>query len=301
MKPTLLILAAGMGSRYGGLKQLDPMGPNGETIIEYSVYDAIQAGFGRVVFVIRRDIDAAFRSALGDKFARHIEVDYVHQELDNVPAGIEVLAERSKPWGTGHAVLVAADKVKEPFLMINADDFYGREAFETAADFLKQAKVTADTWCLVGYQVQNTLSEHGTVSRGTCQVDEGGFLTHIVERTKIGWEGEKIVDFASDFKEEIDPEAPVSMNMMGFTPTVFDACRAYFTEFMRERAHEPKSEFYIPEVMGRAILEKRATVQLLSSDAQWFGVTYKEDKPIVQANLSRLTQVGKYPSPLWNS
>ena len=299
MKPTLLILAAGMGSRYGGLKQLDGMGPHGETIIEYSVYDAIQAGFGKVVFVIREDIDAAFRSALGDKFAQHIAVDYVHQELDNVPAGIEVPAERTKPWGTGHAVLVAADAIKAPFLMINADDFYGREAFEAAAAFLSQANVTAGTWCLLGYQVQNTLSDHGTVSRGTCQVDEGGFLTHIVERTKIGKQDGNIFDFASEPPEEIAPETPVSMNMMGFTPTVFDACRAYFAEFIQARGQELKSEFYIPEVMGRAIREQRATVQVLPSKAQWFGVTYQEDKPVVTANLKQLTDSGKYPSPLW--
>lgn len=299
MKPTLLILAAGMGSRYGGLKQLDQMGPNGETIIEYSVYDAIQAGFGKVVFVIRRDIEPAFREALGDKFAQHIEVAYVHQELDNIPAGIEVPAERTKPWGTGHAVLVAADQIQEPFLMINADDFYGREAYVAAAEFLSNVHVAESTWCLIGYQVKNTLSDFGTVSRGTCQVDENGFLTHIVERTKIGKEDGKIVDFATEDKEELDPNAPVSMNMMGFSPTVFDTCRTYFEEFIRENYTQPKAEFYIPEVMGRAIKEGSATVKLLTSEANWFGVTYQDDKPIVQQNLQELTNSGKYPSPLW--
>ena len=301
MKPTLLILAAGMGSRYGGLKQLDAMGPAGEAIIEYSVYDAIQAGFGKVVFVIRRDIEQAFKEALGDKFARHIEVQYVFQELDNVPAGIEVPAERSKPWGTGHAVMVAADAIREPFLMINADDFYGREAFDTAAAFLSSPdlKVTASTWCLIGYQVKNTLSEHGTVSRGTVQTDPNHFLTSIVERTQIGYQDGKIVDFATDPPEELLPGAPVSMNMMGFTPTVFDRCKEYFAEFIRERGHELKSEFYIPEVMSRAIREEKATVELLTSTASWFGVTYQEDKPIVQANVRKLTVEGKYPTPLW--
>jgi NDP-sugar pyrophosphorylase family protein len=299
MKPTLLILAAGMGSRYGGLKQLDQMGPHGETILEYSVYDAIQAGFGKVVFVIRQDIDAAFRTALGDKFARHIEVDYVHQELDKLPTGHTVPEGRSKPWGTGHAVLMAAETIKEPFLMINADDFYGREAYEAAASFLSEANVTAGTWCLVGYQVKHTLSDFGTVSRGTCQADANGMLTHIVERTKIGKENSQIMDFASDPKEPIDPDAPVSMNMMGFTPTVFDTCGEYFREFLDARGNEPKSEFYIPEVMGRAINENRASVKLLTSEARWFGVTYQEDKPIVQRNLARLTEAGTYPSPLW--
>ncbi len=301
MKPTLLILAAGMGSRYGGLKQLDAMGPAGEAIIEYSVYDAIQAGFGKVVFVIRRDIEQAFKDALGDKFSKHIPVEYVFQELDNLPEGFEVPPDRTKPWGTAHAVLVAADAIKEPFLMINADDFYGREAYETAASFLSSddIKVTAGTWCLVGYQVKNTLSDHGTVSRGTIQTDENDFLTSIVERTKIGTVDGKIIDTATTPPEELDPNAPVSMNMMGFTPTVFDQCKEYFVEFLQEKGQELKSEFYIPEVMGRAIKEEKATVKLLTSTANWFGVTYKEDKPIVQANIKQLTDDGKYPSPLW--
>ena len=301
MKPTLLILAAGMGSRYGGLKQLDAMGPAGEAIIEYSVYDAIQAGFGKVVFVIRRDIEQAFKDALGDKFSKHIPVEYVFQELDNLPEGFEVPADRTKPWGTAHAVLVAADAIKEPFLMINADDFYGREAYETAAGFLSSddIKPTAGTWCLVGYQVKNTLSDHGTVSRGTIQTDENDFLASIVERTKIGTVDGKIIDTSTTPPEELDPNAPVSMNMMGFTPTVFDQCKEYFVEFLQEKGQELKSEFYIPEVMGRAIKEEKATVKLLASTANWFGVTYKEDKPIVQANIKQLTDDGKYPSPLW--
>ncbi len=301
MKPTLLILAAGMGSRYGGLKQLDAMGPHGEAIIEYSVYDAIQAGFGKVVFVIRRDIEQAFKEALGDKFAKHIQVEYVFQELSNVPAGIEVPAERTKPWGTGHAVLVAADAVKEPFLMINADDFYGREAYEAAATFLTQADPSQGEWCLIGYQVKNTLSDHGTVSRGTIQTNEEGFLTSIVERTKIGQEDGQIVDTATEPMEVLDPDTPVSMNMMGFTPTVFELCSEYFEAFIKENYTKPKSEFYIPEVMGQAIQEGRAMVKLLTSEANWFGVTYQEDKPIVLSNIQALVDSGKYPAPLWGS
>ncbi len=288
-----------MGSRYGGLKQLDAMGPRGEALIEYSVYDAIQAGFGKVVFVIRRDIEHAFKDALGNTFAQHVQVDYVCQELDNVPAGITVPSTRSKPWGTGHAVMVAADAIEEPFLMINADDFYGREAYEAAIEFLVQADRDAGTWCLIGYQVQNTLSDHGTVSRGIVQTDPGGFLTSIVERTQIGKAEGKIFDLAADSSEELAADTPVSMNMMGFTPTVFELCRQYFAEFIQENVDQPKAEFYIPTVMGRAIAEGKASVKLLNSSAQWFGVTYQEDKPIVQANIQRLTDEGRYPSPLW--
>jgi len=299
MKPTLLILAAGMGSRYGGLKQLDGMGPKGETILEYSVYDAIQAGFGKVVFVIRRDIEEAFRESLGNKFAQYIEVDYVFQELDNVPEGIVVPKDRIKPWGTGHAVMVAADAVREPFLMINADDFYGREAFDAAAAYLSGVSVVEDKWCLIGYQVANTLSDYGTVSRGVTESDSEGNLQSITERHKIARTDGQISFEVEGEKVPLADDTLVSMNMMGFTPTVFNHSKEFFQEFIQERGHELKSEFYIPVVMARSIQEKGASVKLLECEASWFGVTYQDDKVEVQGNISRLTEQGRYPSPLW--
>lgn len=299
MKPTLLILAAGIGSRYGSLKQIDGLGPHGETIIDYSVYDAIQAGFGKVVFVIRRSIEQEFKESFAGKFSDQIEIDYVLQELDNIPAGMSVPDGRQKPWGTGHAVLVSADAIQEPFAMINADDYYGREAFQGMADYLRSLSIDAMEYSIMGYKLENTLSENGAVSRGICEKDTEGYLTAITERTKI-YKAEAGIGFDEDAAFQVlAADTPVSMNMMGFTPTVFPLAQRYFAQFMAERGTELKSEFYIPSILAQAITEDTAKVKVLSSDANWFGVTYKDDRPVVVSKLAQLTSEGIYPAPLW--
>ncbi|MFB6318941.1 NDP-sugar synthase [Saccharicrinis sp. FJH54] len=299
MKPTLVILAAGMGSRYGGLKQIDGFGPNGEAIIEYSVFDAIRAGFGKVVFVVRENIEAAFKAHFGSKFEGKIEVEYVYQELDNLPEGLSVPPERTKPWGTGHAVLVTKDAVKTPFAVINADDFYGRDAFETVAKELNATSNETKTYYLLGYEVQKTLSEFGSVSRGICGVDQDGNLTDIVERTKIFRNNDKIVYDDNGTLHELNPQQPVSMNFMAFTPSVFTYYEAYFNAFITENVDNPKAEFYMPSVLNTLINKGEAEVKVLSTTAQWFGVTYKEDKEDAVARLNRLIADGEYPSKLW--
>ncbi|MEL6627608.1 MAG: sugar phosphate nucleotidyltransferase [Bacteroidota bacterium] len=300
MKPTLLVLAAGMGSRYGGLKQVDQVGPSGETIIDYSVYDAIRAGFGKVVFVIRKEIEAAFKEAFGNKFSDQIEVVYVHQELDMLPEGFSVPEGRVKPWGTAHAVMMAQEAIQEPFAMINADDFYGREAFEVIAKFLTASAPTDNTYCIVGYKLDNTLSDHGSVNRGEIHTNAQGHLTFISERHKIRRTTEGVVYEEADGIHLISADAMVSMNMMGFTPTLFDFGEEYFTNFLREKGQEMKSEFYVPTLLDLTIKDKGVVVDILSSDANWFGVTYKEDKPIVQESLRKLVEQGVYPENLWS-
>jgi len=299
MKPTLLVLAAGMGSRYGGLKQIDQVGPSGETIIDYSVYDAIRAGFGKVVFVIRKDIEKAFKEAFGDKFSSKIEVEYVFQELDHLPEGFSVPEGRSKPWGTGHAVLVAKDHIAEPFAMINADDFYGKEGFEVLGEYLSRRDPQDNIFSIVGYKLNNTLSDHGSVNRGEIHNDEDGNLTFISERLKIRREGDQVVYEEDGSLHPIDEEALVSMNMMGFTPLAFDYFEEYFREFLQEKGGEMKSEFYVPTMLDRSIREKESKVEILSSDAQWFGVTYREDKEMVVESLAKLVEKGIYPNNLW--
>ncbi|MDX1908427.1 MAG: sugar phosphate nucleotidyltransferase [Bacteroidia bacterium] len=298
-KPALLILAAGVGSRYGSLKQLDRLGPSGETIMDYSVYDAIRAGFGKIVFVIRRDIEQEFNETFISKFEGRIQIRYVLQELDNIPAGLTYNPERVKPWGTGHAVMVAADAIDEPFAMLNADDFYGREAFEAMGQYLSGLQADAHTWAMVGYKVKNTLSEFGFVSRGVCETDANDNLQSVVERTHIGREDGQIVYQDQDQRMPLDEDALVSMNFWGFTPTVFDFCRTYFEEFIREKGHELKSELYIPTVVNRAIHEHGASLRVLTSDANWFGVTYKEDKAMAVQRLAELVAAGHYPANLW--
>lgn len=299
MKPTLLVLAAGMGSRYGGLKQIDQVGPSGETIIDYSVYDAIRAGFGKVVFIIRRDIETAFKEAFGNKFSTKIEVEYVFQDLDHLPEGFDVPEGRTKPWGTGHAVLVAKDHIQKPFAMINADDFYGKEGFEVLGDFLSNVDTNSDQFAIVGYKLSNTLSDHGSVNRGEIHNDASGKLTFISERLKIRREGDQVVYEEDEKIFPIDAEALVSMNMMGFTPKAFDYLDEFFVEFLKESGTEMKSEFYVPNMLDRAIKEKGTQVEILSSDASWFGVTYKEDKQMVVDKLAELTNRGTYPKDLW--
>jgi len=298
MKPTLVVLAAGLGSRYGGLKQMDGVGPSGETIIDYSIYDAVRAGFGKVVFIIRRDIEADFREAFLKKLSGRIAVDYVFQELTDLPEGFRCPPDRIKPWGTAHAVLSAAPKVHEPFAVINADDFYGRSGFQTMADFLRNAGSTQ--YSVVGYGLRGTLSEHGSVARGVCEVDASGYLSGIIERTQIETTPAGIFYRHADGRSTVLPEATVvSMNFWGFTPGFFDSARREFEHYLRENIHDPKAEMFIPLVVNALIKSGEATVKVLPTRDQWFGVTYKEDRPRVMAELEKLVAAGEYPRALW--
>lgn len=299
MKPTLVILAAGMGSRYGGLKQIDAFGPSGETIIEYSVFDAIRAGFGKIVFVIRKSIEEEFRAHFGQKFSHLIDVQYVFQELDNLPAGISVPEGREKPWGTGHAVLVTKDAVKEPFAVINADDFYGAESFQSISEVLSSTDINKVQCYLLGYQVKNTLSEFGSVSRGVCNTNDQDELVDIIERTNIYQTNQGIV-FEEDGKTtSLDKDQLVSMNFMAFSPAVYAYYELYFNEFIKANIGNLKSEFYMPYVLNRLIEEGLSTVKVMGTTAQWFGVTYKEDKEAAVNKLNVLIKSGKYPANLW--
>ncbi len=298
MKPTLLVLAAGMGSRYGGLKQLDTLGPNGESIIDYSVYDAIQAGFKKVVFVIRQSFAQQFKETFDPKLQGKIEVEYVYQELDNLPSGFKVPEGREKPWGTGHAMLMAKDAINGPFAIINADDFYGREAYQTVVEFVANSK-DENEYAMVGYALDNTLSEHGTVSRGVCETDENDALVNIVERTKIGYLEGKVVYWEDDKTTELTGKEPVSMNFWAFKNSFFDALENGFLRFLKEKGTEMKSEFYFNALVDQLIKQGKASTKVLSSDAKWFGVTYQEDKPIVKQSLQTLIDKGVYPANLW--
>jgi UTP-glucose-1-phosphate uridylyltransferase len=253
MKPTLFVLAAGMGSRYGGLKQIDGLGPNGETIMDYSVYDAMRAGFGKVVFVIRKDFEEAFRKVVLAKYADKIQCEVCFQSLDKVPAGFTYNAERTKPWGTNHAVLMGKDLIQEPFAVINADDFYGKESFAVLADFLKKAEGTKGNYCMIGYRVKNTLSENGSVSRGVCTTDANGYLTGVVERTQIEEKNGTVVFTENGNDTVLDPMTPVSMNMWGFTPEYFGYVEEAFKTFLKEHGQEMKAEFYIPTLVNTLI------------------------------------------------
>jgi len=294
MDLTLLVLAAGMGSRYGGLKQLDQVGPGGETIIDYSVYDAIEAGFSKIVFIIRKDIEKEMKELLFDKYSKKVKIDYVFQELDNIPEGIELPQERVKPWGTGHAVLMAKDVITEPFVVINADDFYGKSAFQVVADYMKsQQENLKGKNCMAGYRLKNTLSEFGTVSRGVCKVNDQQELVEINERTKIGWKDGKIVADDNGKELELDGNSFVSMNFWGFTPDVFSELESEFKKFIVENYENIKSEYYIPSIVSHQMEHNLATVKVLEATDKWFGVTYKEDKPMVVQKIKELTQEGK--------
>ncbi|MBN2611793.1 MAG: nucleotidyltransferase [Bacteroidales bacterium] len=302
MKPTLLILAAGMGSRYGSLKQIDKLGPAGEKIIDYSVFDAKRSGFGKVVFVIRKDIENEFKEVFIEKLSGQIEVDYVFQELDHLPDGFKCPEDRKKPWGTCHAVLMAKSKIKEPFVVINADDFYGLEAFQAVSSFLSSSAVSsANQYCMVGYKLKNTISEYGFVSRGVCEKDNNDCLIKITERTQIGKNDNGIY-----YKEPggndvyLSPETIISMNFWGFTPSFFDFAEDSFRNFLKDNINNPKAEFYIPIVIDEIIKSKSGTVKVLDCNAKWFGVTYQEDKPMVMDRLKEYAGNGIYPSPLWN-
>jgi UTP-glucose-1-phosphate uridylyltransferase len=301
MKPTLLVLAAGMGSRYGGLKQMDAVGPNGETIMDYSIFDAARAGFGKVVFVIRKDFEDVFRKTFANRFGSAIGVELVFQSIDKVPAGSAYTPERTKPWGTNHAVMMAADAIGEPFAVINADDFYGKESFEILAKFLSEVEHTQHRYCMVGYRLSNTLSESGAVSRGICEKDAEGNLVSVVERTHIEQLGGKPAykDESGKLVPFENLDVPVSMNMWGFTPEYFAHSERYFREFLAQHGQQPKSEFYIPYVVDMLIKSRTATVKVLDTPSRWFGVTYAEDKPSVMMKLAELVRKGVYPERLW--
>ncbi|MFC3199110.1 NDP-sugar synthase [Parapedobacter deserti] len=301
-KPTLLILAAGMASRYGSMKQIDPFGPNGETIIDYSIYDAIRAGFGKVCFIIREEFADKFKGIFEPKLAGKIETDYVYQSYDLTSFGITKQIERSKPWGTAHAVLSARNQINEPFCVINADDFYGFEAFEKMAKFLT-SEVTDNNFSLMGYQIDKTLSEYGSVSRGVCKVDDEGNMTEINERLKVYFkevDGEKRIFFEEDgIETELPKSSRVSMNFWGFTPAIFEVSETLFKAFVPANEDNPKSEFLIPKVADELIKEGKATFKVIPTSQKWFGVTYPDDKPIVQENIAQLVKGGTYPEQLF--
>ena len=299
-KPTLLVLAAGMGSRYGSLKQMDGVGPNGEAIIDYSVYDAIRAGFGKVVFVIRHSFADDFCEVFNaERFGHRIEVEYVFQELDNLPEGFTLPAERQKPWGTNHAVMMGADVINTPFAVINADDFYGRDAYAVIGRYLSELAGSEGKYCMVGYEVSKTLSENGTVSRGVCTVDAEGNLQGMVERTKIERVNGTIVFHDLGTDEPLEENTPVSMNLFGFTLDYFAHSEVYFKEFLKENIDNLKSEFFIPLMVNKVINDGTASMRVLQTSSKWFGVTYKEDKPQLMQKIEELIAAGEYPRNLW--
>ena len=301
MKPTLFVLAAGMGSRYGGLKQLDGLGPNGETIMDYSIFDAIRGGFGKIVFVIRKDFEEDFRKKIISKYENHIPVEVVFQSIDKLPEGFTCPAERVKPWGTNHAVLMGKEVIREPFAVINADDFFGRDSFAVIGKFLSELPEGAkNTYCMVGFRVGNTLSESGTVARGICSTDENRHLTTVVERTEI-----MRINGVVSYKDEngewvgIEDNTPVSMNMWGFTPDYFNYSEEYFIDFLKENIDKPKAEYYIPLMVNKLINDGTATVEVLDTTSRWFGVTYAADRQGVVDKLQALADSGEYPSKLF--
>lgn len=303
MKPTLFVLAAGMGSRYGGLKQLDGLGPNGETIMDYSIFDAIRGGFGKVVFVIRKDFEDAFREKVLSKYEGHIPTELVFQSINDLPAGFKCPEGRQKPWGTNHAVLMGKDVIKEPFAVINADDFYGRDTFAVIGKYLSGlAEGSKNDYCMVGFRVGNTLSESGTVARGICSTDAEGHLTTVVERTEI-----MRVDGPVCYKDEegkwvaVADNTPVSMNVWGFTPDYFEYSEAYFREFLSDpkNMENLKAEFFIPLMVNKLINEKTATVKVLDTTSHWFGVTYAADRQGVVDKIQALVDKGEYPAKLF--
>jgi dTDP-glucose pyrophosphorylase len=286
-----------MGSRYGGLKQIEAVGPSGETIIDYSIFDAMRAGFGKLVFIIRKDIEEPFKEVVGSRFEKRIAVDYVFQELDNIPAGFSVPAGRTKPWGTTQAILMAADAIKEPFAVINADDFYGAESYQVMS---KHLQAGSGDYSMVGFVLRNTLSEFGTVARGVCRVGSDGFLEQVVELTAIARDGDHAKDTASDGTVTmLTGDEPVSMNMFGFTPQVFGKLQDHFKKFLEANGPDLKKECYIPSTVNEMLVVGQAKVKVLRSNDSWFGVTYREDHAHVVESIRRLVQSGKYPESLW--
>lgn len=308
MKPTLLVLAAGMGSRYGGLKQMDGLGPNGETIIDYSIYDAVHAGFGKVVYIVRENFKAQFEELVAKKYSHEcctdgtpLKFEFVTQELDKIPAGVTYNPERQKPWGTAHAVLMAKDVIREPFAVINGDDYYGKESFKVIADWLMKHESTTGEYCMVGFELDHTLSESGGVSRGICTADSSHFLSHVEEHHNIAKaeDGNIYGDNSKGEKVLLDGKALTSMNMWGFTPDYFEKSEAIFKDFITKNANELKAEFYIPYAIDCMIKDGSAKTELLSTPSHWFGVTFKEDRPGVVAKFKEFADKGIYPSPLY--
>lgn len=297
MQPTLLVMAAGMGSRYGGLKQIDPVGPSGETLMDYSIYDAMRAGFGKLVFVIRKDIEQAFREKVGARFERRIAVEYVFQELEDLPAGFSVPDGRTKPWGTTQAVLAAENAIGEPFAVINADDFYGAESYRVLGGHLQSG---SEDYAMVGFVLRNTLSDFGSVARGVCRVSADGYLEKIEELTNIERDGDGAKNTAPDGTvRKLSGEEPVSMNYWGFTPRIFPQLREVFHRFLERSGTDLKAESYVPTAVGELISRDEARVKVLRSRDPWFGVTYREDRPRVVESIRRLIESGAYPGALW--
>lgn len=297
MQPTLVILAAGMASRYGSMKQIQGFGPGGETIMDYSIYDAIRSGFGKVVFIIRKEFADDFKAIFEPKLAGKIATEYVYQQMEDFMEGVPVPEGRKKPWGTAHAVLCAVDKVKEPFAVINADDFYGRQAFQDASDFLLK-DCTENNNAIIGYSLLSTLSEHGTVNRGVCSLDEVANLASITERINISKKDGRITCDDNLEPKELAPDTSVSMNFWCFHPSFFNYTLQVFREFLKENINDPKAEFFIPIVADRFIREG-GTIEVIPTNSEWFGVTYKEDAPAVETSLRKLIQAGEYPERLW--
>jgi len=297
MKPALIIMAAGMGSRYGGLKQMDPVGPNGECLLEYSIYDAIRAGFGKVVFVIRRDFETEFKEQIGSRFEDRIVVQYAFQSIDDLPKGFNVPEGRTKPWGTGQAVLACRNLIREPFVVQNADDFYGSEAYEVIARAFNELE--SGESCMVGYRLRNTLSPHGSVSRGVCYTEDG-LLKTVVERFDIEANESGTIKYVEHGQTlDMTGDEICSMNFWGFQPELFNTLEAKFIAFLQAKGRELKSEWYIPNIIQDAIDTGETRVKVLNSDSQWFGVTYPEDRPAVVASLQAMHEAGKYPAKLW--
>lgn len=302
-KTTLVIMAAGMGSRYGGLKQIDPIGPGGEIILDYSVYDAVKAGFNKVIFVIKEEIEKDFKGIIGNKFDGVVDVDFAYQDINNLPEGFTVPEGRVKPWGTGHAVLSCKGMIDGPFAVINADDYYGRETFELIYNELTKERAEGDKYefCMVGFRVENTLTENGTVARGVCQTSEDGYLTDIVERTKIAIRDGKIM-FTEDGESwnEISEGTTVSMNCWGFTPAMMEELENRFASFLdRNKDNMLKCEYFLPFVVDELLKEDKAEVKVLSTKEKWYGVTYKEDKAVVVNAIREKVEKGEYPLCLW--
>ena len=301
MSPTLLILAGGIGSRYGSFKQIDKIGPSGERIIDYSVYDAIRSGFQKIVYVIHKDLEEEFKEVILNNLPSNIEVDYVCQELTNVPNNIQFNKDRKKPWGTGHALLVAQSKIKEPFAVINADDFYGLNAFKIASSLLQQLGNQSLTYALVGYKLKNTLSAYGSVSRAICEVDKNNFIISIVDRIKV-----KIINDEIYFEDDngtlvlLHPDDITSMNFFTFTPDIFQLLNRFFIQFVKQNANDIKIEFGLPTVINNIIESKLATLKAINTDESWFGLTYKEDRPIARNKINALIEKNLYPLKLWD-
>lgn len=300
MSLTLLVLAAGMGSRYGGLKQIDPVGPGGETLLDYSVYDAVRAGFKRVVFIVRGDMEADFRSAVGRKIEQQVPVEYCRQELEMVPGWFSIPPERRKPWGTGHAVLAARDAIDGNFAAVNADDFYGAGSYRKLADHLQQAAdCRRGDYGMVGFRLRDTLSDHGMVARGVCRSRQG-LLEQVVELTRIARTGDGAVHSDPQGRgHNLSGDELVSMNMWGFTPSIFDHLERAFARFLRERGGEDGAEFMIPTLVNDLVAAGQARVRVLRSSDSWFGVTYREDRDRVTSQIRDLVRRGSYPTPLW--